>query len=127
MITSIFEPSLIVLLTKNNDFPQVCLLLVNFLRPRQLVIPKVNIRYTKGINEEAINELDKQLEALKHEHQSLKEDTGDFEALNDESTKVLSDIKGKYILVCFYLILGNYKLGLEIGFYFRFIESSNFK
>jgi len=49
---------------------------------------------SKGINEEAINELDKQLEALKHEHQSLKEDTGDFEALNDESTKVLSDIKG---------------------------------
>ena len=67
-----------------------------------VVIPKVNIRYTKGINEEAINELDQQLKALQHEHQSLKEDTGDFEALNDESTKVLSDIKGKCILVCFY-------------------------
>ena len=63
---------------------------------RQLVISNVNIRYTKGINEEAIDGLDKQLEALKHENQSLKEDTGDFEALNDESTKVLSDIKGKY-------------------------------
>ena len=73
--------------------------LPSFKRPRQVFIPKVNIRYTKGINEEAIDELDKQLEALKREHQSLKEDTGDFEALNDENTKVLSDIKGKYILV----------------------------
>ena len=39
--------------------------------------------------------LKKQLESLQQEYNSLKGDTGDFEALNDESAKVLSDIKGK--------------------------------
>ena len=56
---------------------------------------KLSLIFFKGIDEDTHRLLKKQLESLQQEYNSLKGDTGDFEALNDESAKVLSDIKGK--------------------------------
>ena len=49
----------------------------------------------KEVTEEIIEKLDKELRLVQQENQNLKEDTGDIEALNEESSKVLGDIKGK--------------------------------
>jgi len=48
----------------------------------------------KEVTEEIIEKLDKELRLVQQENQNLKEDTGDIEALNEESSKVLGDIKG---------------------------------
>jgi len=48
----------------------------------------------KEVTEEIIEKLEKELRLVQQEHQILKEDTGDIEALNEESSKVLGDIKG---------------------------------
>ena len=51
----------------------------------------------KEVTEEIIEKLDKELRLVQQENQNLKEDTGDIEALNEESSKVLGDIKGMVI------------------------------
>ena len=48
----------------------------------------------KEVTEEIIEKLEKELRLVQQENQNLKEDTGDIEALNEESSKVLGDIKG---------------------------------
>ena len=53
----------------------------------------------KEVTEEIIEKLDKELRLVQQENQNLKEDTGDIEALNEESSKVLGDIKGMVINV----------------------------
>ena len=51
----------------------------------------------KEVTEEIIEKLDKELRLVQQENQNLKEDTGDIEALNEESSKVLGDIKGMVV------------------------------
>jgi len=49
---------------------------------------------SKEVNEEFIQELAKKVRQFEQENKNLREDTGDVESLNEESAKVLSDIKG---------------------------------
>ena len=48
----------------------------------------------KNIDEEAIGQRERLLEQLQITNKELKEDTGDIENLEDQSAKILSDIKG---------------------------------
>ena len=51
---------------------------------------------SKEVNEEFIQELAKKVRQFEQENKNLREDTGDVESLNEESAKVLSDIKGTF-------------------------------
>ena len=52
--------------------------------------------FSKEVNEEFIQELAKKVRQFEQENKNLREDTGDVESLNEESAKVLSDIKGTF-------------------------------
>ncbi len=49
---------------------------------------------SKGVNEEDLAQLEKEFKTLKQENAELKEDMGQVDHLTEESSKVLSDIKG---------------------------------
>ena len=55
---------------------------------------KWDLMEAKGVDQDAIDDLKKKLQMVAQENKNLKEDTGDVEALDQESVKVLSDIQG---------------------------------
>ena len=54
---------------------------------------KIDLMEANGIDEEVIENLKGKLQKVAKENKSLKEDTGDVEALTDESENLLGDIK----------------------------------